>query len=116
MIMGDPVLKRDNFDELKGGYPDMGDGLYSQKLSYADWFTFKKAQRGHLNMLESVTIVCFLILVSGLSMPFTSVVLGSIYGVFRPLYFMENRAFGFIPGFLASWGLVGTSLYTVHEF
>ena len=116
MIMGDPVLKRDNFDELKGGYPDMGDGLYSQKLSYADWLTFKKAQRSHLNMLESVTIVCFLILVSGLSMPFTSVVLGSIYGVFRPLYFMQNRAFGFLPGVLALCGLIGTSLYTVHEF
>ena len=47
MIMGDPVLKRDNFDELKSGYPDMGCGKYSEKLSYEDWVNFNKAQRGH---------------------------------------------------------------------
>ena len=53
-----------NFDELhkksfpgssgapQQGYPDMGCGLYSEKLSYKDWFTFNLAARVHGNFLE----------------------------------------------------------------
>ena len=67
-------------------------------------------------MLESVTIVAFLVLVSGLELPLTAMALGVVYGVFRPLYFMKNRAYGFLPGALATFGLMGTSLYSVHEF
>ena len=32
---------------LVGGWPDSGDGRYSQKLSYEDWMEFNKAQRAH---------------------------------------------------------------------
>ena len=67
-------------------------------------------------MLESVTIVVFLVLVSGLELPLTAIVLGAAYGVARPFYFMRNRAYGFVPGALATFGLMGTSLYSVHEF
>ena len=113
-IMGDPVLKRDNFDELKSGYPDMGNGTYADKLTYEDWVKFAKAQRGHLNMLETVTIVVFLVLVTGLEFPMTACALGSIYGLFRPLYFMQNRLFGFVPGVVCLFALSGTSMYTCY--
>ena len=35
----------------KGGYPDMGNGRYSEKLSYSDWIKFNNAQRAHLNFV-----------------------------------------------------------------
>ena len=38
----------------KEGYPDMGNGRYSAKLTYKDWFEFNSAQRIHYNYLESV--------------------------------------------------------------
>ena len=36
----------------KGGYPDMGCGRFSEKLSYKDWYEFNLAQRVHYNYLE----------------------------------------------------------------
>lgn len=36
----------------KQGYPDCGNGLYSDKLSYKDWFQFNLDQRAHKNYLE----------------------------------------------------------------
>ncbi len=32
-----------------GGAPDVGSGLYAQKLSYKDWYRFNVLQRIHLN-------------------------------------------------------------------
>ena len=87
MLMDDPTLKTQNLDNLKGGYPDCGNGVYSEKLTYEHWHLFNRAQRGHLNFLESVTIVRFLVLVTGLEMPWVAIALGSIYAAFRPLYF-----------------------------
>jgi len=52
----------DNFGEIhkkatgkeveEGGYPDMGSGVYSMKLSYKDWYDFNNGQRVHLNYVE----------------------------------------------------------------
>jgi len=36
----------------KEGYPDMGSGRYSDKLSWKDWYYFNLAQRCHMNYLE----------------------------------------------------------------
>jgi glutathione S-transferase len=53
-----------NFDEVhfehtqkedittQDGYPDMGSGRFSEKLSYADWLYFNRAQRVHYNFIE----------------------------------------------------------------
>lgn len=58
---------KDNFDEEHrsythadientNGYPDMGNGRYSARLSYLDWLDFNKAQRVHYNFLEQVLL------------------------------------------------------------
>ena len=110
--MDDPVLQQKDTRNLKGGYPDTGNGVYSDKLTYEQWFTWNKANRGHLNFLETVSIVCFLVLVTGIELPWTAITLGSIYGAFRPLYFLNNRLIGFVPGVLCIFCLFATSLYT----
>ena len=39
-IYGDEHHKEFKNDPPKGGYPDHGDGLYGDMLTYIDWFTF----------------------------------------------------------------------------
>ena len=39
-------------DPAVGGFPDCGEGRYSQKLAYADWITFNTAMRVHMNFVE----------------------------------------------------------------
>ena len=114
-IMNDAELKQTGTRNLKDGYPDIGCGVYSDKLSYADWFRWNKINRGHLNFLETVTIVTFLTLVTGLYMPWTAIVLGGTYGAFRPFYFLNNRLIGFVPGVLCTFGLFFTSLYSTYS-
>mmetsp|Transcript_90069 Transcript_90069/g.124333 ORF Transcript_90069/g.124333 Transcript_90069/m.124333 type:complete len:175 (+) Transcript_90069:27-551(+) len=67
----------------KGGYPDHGTGIYSQKLSYADWYTFNLRQRAHKNFIEQLTVVCIFTLLAGLFTPQYAIILGSIYAVGR---------------------------------
>lgn len=47
------------------GYPDTGNGRYSEKLSYKDWFEFNNAQRVHQNFVETVGIVMISTLIAG---------------------------------------------------
>lgn len=65
------------------GYPDMGTGIYSEKLSYKDWFNFNLAQRAHFNFLEQILIVLFLILVAGFKYPDYTVIAGLVYSFGR---------------------------------
>ena len=46
-----------------GGNPDDGNGYFSRKLSYADWYEFNNYQRSHLNFLETImpVVVCVFI-------------------------------------------------------
>ena len=111
-IMDDPTLKQEDTRNLKGGYPDMGSGRYSDKFTYEQWFSWNRLQRGHLNFLETVTIVCFLTLITGMELPWLAIGLCGTYGLFRPLFFMKNRLVGFVPGVLCTFGLFFASLYT----
>lgn len=99
---------------VKGGYPDMGNGRFSTKkmISYKQWLELNKAQRGHLNFLEQITIVCTLVLVCGLEMPILAVIFGALYGIFRCLYFSRNRFIGFIPSIICQVVLALGALYS----
>ena len=86
----------ENFDEThqnifgkpapRGGYPDHGNGFYSTKLSYKDWYEFQLAQRSHKNLLEFVTVVVCALLIVGVVFPITSLILGSSYLITAILY------------------------------
>ncbi len=73
-------------DVPKGGYPDMGNGRYSQKLTYKEWFEFNTAQRIHYNYLEGVTGLVIWILVGGLAYPWVAVGLGSAHILGRIIF------------------------------
>lgn len=67
--------------ELKGeGYPDMGGGRYSAKLSYKDWYEFNSAQRAHYNFLEWIASTLIFLLIAGIYFPIPAAALG--LGVF----------------------------------
>ena len=83
---GEEHQKHFKTDPPKGGYPDHGDGLYGDMLSYKDWYNFSLDQRGHKNFLETVTIITFLLLVIGMVYPILSIVFAAIHFVFRFIF------------------------------
>lgn len=96
----------------------MGSGVYSQKLSYKDWFNFNIAQRVHLNFVESISTYLVLLLVSGLSYPIIAAILGMCLIIGRIIYsigYMISPILrvpgGFISG-VSFFGLVGLAGYT----
>ena len=52
-----------------GGYPDCGQGIYSEKLAYKDWVQFNLNQRAHKNFIENLASFCFTIIAVGIAMP-----------------------------------------------
>lgn len=70
----------------KEGYPDTGNGRYSEHLSYADWYAFNNRQRAHYNFLEQVVTVIVLIIVAGIHYALAAGILGWIYFVGRLAY------------------------------
>ena len=97
---GDEHQKHFKSDPPKGGYPDHGDGMYGDMLTYKEWFNFTLDQRGHKNFLEQVTIIVFMILVIGLVYPVAALVFGTIHFVFRWLF-----VFGYKKG--PNWRAIG---------
>ncbi len=108
----------------KFGYPDMGCGYYSSKLSYKQWYEFNIAQRIHQNFLESIIIVVLLLLVAGLKHPATCVYIGGAYSLGRLVqaigYTLSVK--GRIPGgmiinlcMLALFGLSAQTLWSLHQ-
>lgn len=51
-------LHENNFRDLPPdqGYPDMGNGIFSNKLTYSQWFEFNCAQRCHYSAIEQMVI------------------------------------------------------------
>jgi len=105
-------------DPPRNGYPDMGNGFYSQKLTHEDWVAFNNAQRAHYNFIEAAASAVALILGAGLFYPRVAAVLGLVYNVGRLLYSLGYRSLGpkgrEIGAFIhnpALVGLFGTALY-----
>ncbi len=66
----------------------MGNGFFSRKLSYKDWFNFNLAVRVHANFLEQITLVCFVILVAGIKYPLYTIYATIAYSTGRQLYIL----------------------------
>eukprot|EP01038_Epipyxis_sp_PR26KG_P013162 gene13162-17631_t len=81
------VHKREYGGQINNvGYPDMGNGLYSQHLSYNEWYELNVAQRIHQNMMESSMTVMSCMIVSGVFSPVISSSLGFTYSFSRFVY------------------------------
>ena len=69
-----------------GGYPDNGNGLHSDQLTYKDWCEFNLAQRSASNFLENLPICVTFVLVGGLVFPGTTTLFGLAIVGLRFLY------------------------------
>ncbi len=105
------------------GFPDMGNGYFSKKLTYEQWFKFNNAQRVHYNFLESLPMVLILLFITALKQPLAALILGCIYFVARLVYSLgygiggpNMRAIGAMPINLTHLALLGFSFYTSAEF
>jgi uncharacterized membrane protein YecN with MAPEG domain len=68
------------------GYPDTGNGRFSDLLSYGDWLKMNQYQRCHMNYVEGLGTVITLSLIAGLYSPKWSVILGFAYILGREVY------------------------------
>lgn len=68
------------------GYPDMGNGRYTEKLPYNDWLYFNNAQRAHYNLIEQITTAFILLLVGGIAYPLYAAFCGFTFFIARILY------------------------------
>ena len=69
-----------------GGYPDQGNGRFSDKLTYAEWYDFNNAQRVHQNFVENVGVVVPATLLAGLAFPQAAAIAGGVHFLGRFLY------------------------------
>jgi len=87
-----------HFPQIKhiksGGYPDGGQGRFSDKLPDDQWIAFNNAQRVHANNLESFAQVIINILIGGLVYTRVTLLLGLVYVVGRIIYGIGYRASG----------------------
>ena len=85
------------FDELHGmhfenqkapalGYPDTGNGRYSQSLSYIDWYRINCAQRIHVNFLEQIHLILLCAIVAGIRYPWPAFAIDIVYVFGRLIY------------------------------
>ena len=108
---GDEHKKEFGTTVPKQGYPDQGRGRYSQKLPYKAWFELNNAQRCHQNFLESVALLIFGILISGLLFPKAAAIIGTIHFIGRIFYILGYTTKGGADNRLIGAGLAhGTTL------
>jgi hypothetical protein len=76
------------------GYPDMGSGRYSKRLTYKQWYDFNIAQRNHNNTVEHLTYCLPSMLLLGLFYPVYAMGLGSVVLVGRQCYIAGYKTGG----------------------
>tara|TARA_B110000285_G_C14735326_1_gene428321 strand:- start:92 stop:592 length:501 start_codon:yes stop_codon:yes gene_type:complete len=81
-------------DAPVGGHPDDGNGYYSAKLTYAQWYDFNNAQRAHLNFLETAIPVAAMVLICAINQPLLALIcmIGLVLG--RIMYAIGYRMSG----------------------
>jgi glutathione S-transferase len=107
----------------KGGYPDMGNGRYSDKLSYEQWYKFNNAQRAHYNFIEFAPSGLVMHFVAGIYFPIAIAVIGVVAIIGRLIYSIgyanggpKGRLVGAIIGDLILLGQLGLSLASAIMF
>ncbi|TNV85344.1 hypothetical protein FGO68_gene17327 [Halteria grandinella] len=106
----------------KTGLPDMGNGFFSNALSYKEWFLFNNAQRAHYNYLENFTPTIVWIIISLFYHPLSAAVLGFVVFIGRIIYSVgyfktpNLRSVGAIVFDLGFIGLFVLSLVTIAKW
>lgn len=101
------------------GYPDMGNGRYTDLIPYEKWVSFNNAQRGHYNMVESSGPVMAAMVVGGIFQPVICAALGAGYAVGRLVYMSgyqskkgaDARIAGAIIGSVCTISLFGLNIW-----
>ena len=73
-------------EPAKGGFPDCGEGRYSEKLEYKDWHIFNLAMRIHLNFVEMMPYLIGVLCISGLYLPLITCIIAWLNVGTRILY------------------------------
>jgi len=101
----------------------MGNGRYSAKLSYEQWFNFNNQQRAHYNFVEFAPSTFILLFVSGVYFPVPSAALGLGLAIFRFIYAAgyasggpSSRLIGVLGGDLCLLGHLGLSFASAIMF
>lgn len=107
----------------KGGYPDMGSGIYSRQLSYHDWYNFNNCQRGHYNFVESIAATTLMLIVGGLYFPKVAAGFGLAIILGRLLFAIgyasggpKGRTFGAVIIDICYLGLLVLSIWSSVKF
>ena len=95
-----------------GGFPDSGEGMFADKLSYKQWFNLNNANRVYRNFIESYLNLVVIILVSGNVYPKATLAIAAVQCVARPIYSImyyisggDYRRCGALLGGLPLYGL-----------
>ena len=72
--------------EGSGGFPDCGEGRYSEKLTYEQWSRYCYFFRAHNNFVEQLPVIAGILAFSGLFLPKTSMIVGFFNVVSRIVY------------------------------
>ena len=102
-----------------GGYPDMGNGLYSDHLDFAQWMKFNQAQRIHQNFVEWITIFVVLLWICHFFYPRTAWMFNILFIVGRALYRKgynkqpKSRILGALSFILGTFVLIGVVGYGI---
>ena len=70
----------------KSGYPDDGNGFYSEQLSYLDWYKMNNAQRTQLNFLETFAPFATLSMIMAVKQTFWASIIMFVAALGRALY------------------------------
>jgi len=110
--------ENEDVDDL--GFPDTGCGWYSQKLSYADWYTFNCIQRAHLHQVETNLPLLSYLFLGAIKHPRISLSLGVIFLLGRILHLIlytkkgaPKRILGAKVLNLAQFALLATAIVSV---
>ena len=100
-----------------GGFPDAGDGRYSDKLDYKSWVEFNNAQRVHQNFVELLPVIVTFLLLGGLVLPKITMWIGFLHAFARIIYTFcyvkygsNSRVLGAVAGSLPLYILGLTTL------
>ena len=78
--------EHDNLESHIGGFPDTGNGYFSNHLTYSDWLHLQSNQRIQLNFLETLIPIVLLISISSINYPYIAIILIVVLILGRLIY------------------------------